>query len=149
MLFVTCSRPGARTPDDFEVAPTGPSDEVNVTRVQRRRMHTHQRDCVLCIPVKGDHRVPGDGIIVHAERVRVLQCLLEHDHVFARIKTGDRDVANATRLTLVDTETLIQGKTALGVPVERKDIVTRTDRYRAVQSYVNGIVAVADSYHTS
>ena len=108
-------------------------------------MHTHQRDCVLCIPRKGYDRIAVD-IITCAESGR--QCFLDLDHVFAHGETGDRDVADATRHTLVGT--LIQGSTAaLGVPVERKDILTFSDRYRVISSDMNSVVAVTDSYRIS
>ena len=54
-------------------------------------MHAHERDCVLRIPVKGDHRVPV-GIILSVEAGR--QCFLDDDHVLAGIEMIDCDCAD-------------------------------------------------------
>src|SRR5262245_24895940 len=106
----------------------GLSDELKVTRMQGRRMHAHQRDCVPKI-VNGYHRVSVD--IVSGQNILGRhQRRCELDHVLARIKTRDGDCADLTGRSLVEDES----------------ILAYADRYLVVKSDMNAVVAVADRY---
>src|SRR6478736_9017628 len=79
------------------------SNELEIARMQGRRMYAHQRDCVP-LTVNGYHRI---AVAVIERSDARGQRGLNLDHVLARIKTVDGDCADRTGRLLVKHEAIL------------------------------------------
>src|SRR6478735_6619989 len=84
-------------PPSKRLLPRDGSNELEIARMQGRRMYAHQRDCVP-LTVNGYHRI---AVAVIDRSDARGQRGLNLDHVLARIKTVDGDCADRTGRRLV------------------------------------------------